>query len=106
MSSSGLTIDGAAAEWASRRRHPSMRSGASDRQLRRRVADALDLSGTRHPDVAAAILSARGRSGLDVETFARRAGIAADVLVAAEAGCHARHQLPGVLRRLVPHPDR
>lgn len=94
------------AEAASRRRHPSMRSGATVDQLEDRLADTLELTGVPHPDVAVALLSRRGRRGLDPETFAQRTGVSIHVLTAAEEGRLRRDELPMALRRLVPHPPR
>lgn len=85
-----------------RQRHPSARPVVSARALRERVADELELSGARHAEVAAAILSVRGVSGLDQVAFARRAGVAVDELVAAERGEVARSGLPSGLRPMVP----
>ncbi len=70
--------------------------------LRDRVATELEVVGAAHADVAAAILEVRGRSGLDLVSFATRAGVEVDLLHRAEAGELARHQLPGALRRMVP----
>lgn len=98
--------DGSADERASRQRHPSTRSGATSQQLEDRLCDALELGGMPHPEVAAALLSGRGRSGLDPAAFARRCGVSIEMLTEAEAGRRPRDQLPGVLRRFVPHGDR
>lgn len=86
---------------AARRRHPSTRSPVSVDRLRDRVADSLELHGAHCPEVAAGILEARGRSGLDPDEFARRAGVDPAVLERAEAGELARDALPGCLRRMV-----
>ncbi len=86
---------------AARRRHPSTRSPVPVDWLRDRVADSLGLHGARWPEVAAGILEARGRSGLDRHEFARRAGVDPAVLARAEAGELARDALPGCLRRMV-----
>lgn len=88
-----------------RRRHPSLSFRTDAGGLRRRVAGVLEAVGTVHPVVAASVLEARGRSGLDADEFARTAGVDRAVLDAAEGGELAREQLPGVLRRLVPAPD-
>ena len=85
-----------------RDRHPCVRSPVPADRLRDRVADALELDGVAHPVVAAAVLEVRGRAGLDVEAFARRAGVDIDVVHGAEAGQLSREQLPGPLRRMVP----
>ena len=86
-----------------RRRHPCMRSPVRPSALHDRFADLLELHGARHPEVAAAVLAVRGATGSDQETFARRAGVDAETLRRAEAGELAREQLPGALRRMVPH---
>lgn len=87
---------------AARRRHPSTRSPVAGGALRGCVAAVVGRTGAAHPEVAAAVLAVRGRSGLDPEGFARRAGVELDVLLAAEAGDLGRDQLPGALRRMVP----
>jgi DNA-binding transcriptional regulator YiaG len=87
---------------AARRRHPSTRSPVSVLGLRHRVADALELGGAPHPEVAATILALRGRTGLDGHDFARRAGVDARLLARVERGEVARDELPGALRRMVP----
>lgn len=85
-----------------RRRHPNVHPPVPVDLLRDRVADALGLCGCTWADVAAGILEARGRSGLDRAEFARRAGVDVDLLRRAEAGELARDELPGCLRRMVP----
>lgn len=87
---------------AARRRHPSARSPIRSPSLRDRLAVVLELDGAIHADVAAAVLEVRGLTGLDVGGFARRAGVAVDVVRRAEAGLVRRDQLPGALRRMVP----
>lgn len=91
-----------AMELESRRRHPSMRSGVSNLRLQARVSASLDRGGTAQADVAVAVMSARGRSGLSSEVFSARLGVDLAVLAAAEAGELARDELPGPIRRLVP----
>jgi hypothetical protein len=86
-----------------RRRHPCMRSPIRPSALHERFTDLLELHGARHPEVAAAVLAVRGAAGADQETFARRAGVDLETLRRAEAGDLARSQLPGALRRMVPH---
>ncbi|HEU5082761.1 MAG TPA: hypothetical protein VFU14_05425 [Acidimicrobiales bacterium] len=90
---------------AARRRHPSTHSPVAGGALRGCVAAVVGRTGAAHPEVAASVLAVRGRSGLDPEVFARRAGVALDVLLAAEAGDLGRDELPGALRRMVPQPD-
>ena len=87
---------------AARSRHPSVRAPLSLDCLRDRVADALEHEGVRWPDVAAGVLETRGRTGLGVVAFARRAGVDPDILRRAEAGELSGPQLPGALRRMVP----
>ena len=86
-----------------RRRHPCMRPPIRRADLHARVADVLELGGARHPDVAASVLAVRGVSGLDEVAFAARAGVDVTLLRRAEAGELAREELPGALRRMVPH---
>lgn len=93
-----------ASQEAARRRHPSTRSPVAGGALRGCVAAIVGRTGAAHPEVAASVLAVRGRSGLDPEAFARRAGVEVAVLLAAEAGELGRDQLPGALRRMVPHP--
>ena len=95
----GDVVDGA------RRRHPCMRSPIRPSALHERFADLLELHGARHPDVAAAVLAVRGAAGADQEPFARRAGVDLATVRRAEAGDLAREQLPGALRRMVPHRE-
>lgn len=99
-----MSVTRSAMERESQRRHPSMRSGVSDRRLQARVSASLRRSGAAQAAVAAAVLSARGRSGLDRDVFSARLGVTAEVLAAAEAGELARDELPGPIRRLVPNP--
>ncbi len=87
---------------AARRRHPSTRSPVRGADLQGSVAAVVGRLGGAHPEVAAAVLAVRGRSGLDHEAFARRAGVDPDLLRAAEGGHLHRDQLPGALRRMVP----
>lgn len=86
---------------AARRRHPSARWPAPADALRQRMAQLLDLRGAAHPDVAAALLQARGRLGLDVPVFAERLGVDVDLVRRAEAGEIGVAQLPGPLRRVM-----
>jgi hypothetical protein len=87
-----------------RGRHPCMRTPIGPVEVCRRVADALEVRGARHPAVAASVLAVRGATGLGPEAFARRAGVDVGVLRRAEAGEIGRDQLPGSLRRMVPRP--
>ena len=84
-----------------RRRHPCMRPPVRPSALHDRFADLLELHGARHPDVAAAVLAARGAAGADQETFAQRAGVDLETLCRAEAGDLGDDQLPDALRRMV-----
>ncbi len=84
-----------------RRRHPSARWPAPLDQLRVRVAQWLELGGVGHADVAARLLEVRGRTGLDVEAFARRLGTDPQLRRQAEAGEVPRSRLPGKLARMV-----
>lgn len=86
---------------AARRRHPSARWPVTPDALRSRVAQALDLHGAGHPDVAAALLEARGRCGRSVEGFAEMLGVDPEVVEWAEAGRTAPDDLPAELRRLL-----
>ncbi|MDZ7675345.1 MAG: hypothetical protein U5K30_09825 [Acidimicrobiales bacterium] len=86
---------------ACQRRHPSARWPFPPEQLRSRVAQALDLHGAGHADVAASVLEARGSSGLDPEQFAARHGVGVALLARAEAGELALVDLPSQLRRLL-----
>lgn len=84
-----------------RRRHPSARWPAPVDALQRRMAQLLDLRGAEHADVAAALLQARGRLGLEVEVFARRLGVDVEFVRQAEAGEVGVARLPGPLRRVM-----
>lgn len=86
---------------AARRRHPSTRSPVPDRRLADRVAESLGRSGVRWPQVAAAVLAARGRVAVGVDEFAQHVGVEADVLVRIEAGAVPPEALPEPLRRLI-----
>lgn len=86
---------------ACRQRHPSARWPSPPEELRSRVAQALDLHGVGHADVAASVLAARGSSGLDPEQFAARHGVPVAELARAEAGELALVDLPGPLRQLL-----
>lgn len=88
---------------AARRRHPCMRSPVRGSELHGRIAATIGGRGARHPEVAASVLAVRGAAGLDPDAFARRAGVDADLLRRAEAGELGRDELPGALRRMVPH---
>lgn len=84
--------DRAAALAQARRRHPCTSYRLPDRWLRARVARSLeDLA---FPEVAAAVLERRGRSGLSPEDFARHVGVELSVVVRAEAGQLAPDELP------------
>lgn len=84
-----------------RRRHPSARWPAPVDALQARVAQLLALRGAEHADVAAALLQARGRLGLEVDEFARRLGLAPEVVRQAEAGELRALDLPGTLQRVL-----
>ena len=95
-----------AAESAARQRHPSARWPSPPDHLRRRVAELLDLHGAPYPEVAAAVLERRGSTGLDVEPFAARVGVAAAQVRRAQvrrdlAGLGPPALLPPSLRRLL-----
>ena len=100
--SAGTPADLADTREAARHRHPCMRSPVRRDQLQDRLASAIGDAGIAHPEVAASVLAVRGTAGLDPAAFARRAGVALDLLVRAEAGERARDELPGALRRMVP----
>lgn len=85
-----------------RSHHPSVRACLPVDRLRARVTDVLDQRGVSWAEVAAGILEARGRAGLDQVEFARRAGVDIGLLRRAEAGELSREELPGCLRRMVP----
>lgn len=97
----GSAVD-ANSELVARSRHPSTRPLLTCAELRYRVADSLEVLGVPHPEVAAAVLEVRGRSGLGPVAFARRAGVAVTTLARAEAGLLERDALPGAMRRMVP----
>ena len=84
-----------------RRRHPSSRWPAPRDGLHLRVAQHLELHGSRHADIAASVLEARGRTGACVESFAWRLGVDADVIRQAEAGELGATELPLPVRRLL-----
>lgn len=86
---------------AARRRHPSSRWAASSDGLHLRVAQHLELHGSRHADVAASVLEARGRTGACVESFAWRLGVEVDVVRRAEAGELGAADLPPPMQRLL-----
>lgn len=86
---------------AARRRHPSSRWVAPADGLHLRVAQHLELHGSRHAEVAASVLEARGRTGACVESFAWRLGVDADVIRQAEAGELGATELPPPVRRLL-----
>ena len=91
LSSAGL---GAAVE-AARRRHPSACPWQPDHvRLARRFAQVLAASGARCPDVAAAALALRSRSGLDRTDFARSLGVNDGELLDVEAGACPVDRLP------------
>ncbi len=96
-----LTDDAASARAAARRRHPSARWLVPVRTLCARVSERLRAGGAEHADIAAALLHARGVTGLDLETFAARAGVDVEALARAEGGDVAWPDLPPVLRMLV-----
>lgn len=87
--------------FAARNRHPSSRWTAPRDGLHQRVAQHLELHGSRHAEVAASILEARGRSGVSVEAFAWRLGIDVDLVRRAEAGELSAADLPAPLRRIL-----
>lgn len=86
---------------AARRRHPSARWPLPVDHLLSRVGELLEMRGAPHADVAARVLAARGRTGLDFPTFARRLGIDDHTLRDAEAGRVPIDRLPAPLQRLV-----
>jgi hypothetical protein len=80
---------------AARRRHPSARPWQPDHlRLARRFAQVLAASGARCPDVAAAALALRSRSGLDRTAFARVLGVNDGDLHRVEAGACPVDRLP------------
>ena len=87
---------------AARQRHPCMRPPVPRSWVVDLVVDELSGRGARHPAVAAAVLAVRGASGLHQEAFARRSGVAPELLGQAERGELSREDLPGALRRMVP----
>lgn len=89
----------------SRRRHPCGAWTAPTAPLATHLRTEVAAAGAPHAAVAAAVVEARGRSGLDRSTFAARAGVEVVVLESAEAGLLSRDQLPGALRRMVPMPE-
>jgi hypothetical protein len=99
-SSAGIDPDGAVVQLdaeveASRRRHPSTCPWQPDHvRLARRFAEVLAASGARCPDVAAAALALRSRSGLERTDFARALGVTDGDLLAVEAGACPVDRLP------------
>jgi hypothetical protein len=84
-----------AAVEAARRRHPSACSWQPDHvRLARRLAQVLAASGARCPDVAAAAVALRSRSGLDRSDFARVLGVNDGDLLDVEAGACPVDRLP------------
>jgi hypothetical protein len=80
---------------AARRRHPSTGRWQPDHvRLARRFAEVLAASGARCPDVAAAALALRSRSGLDRTDFAQALGVTDGDLLAVEAGACPVDRLP------------
>jgi hypothetical protein len=80
---------------AARLRHPSAGRWQPDHvRLARRFAEVLANSGARCPDVAAAALALRSRSGLDRTDFARALGVNDRDLLAVEAGACPVDRLP------------
>lgn len=54
--------------------------------MRERFADRLAAEGQPWPDLSAAVLSERGRSGLDRQSFARTLGVTEEMLARVEDG--------------------
>jgi ribosome-binding protein aMBF1 (putative translation factor) len=81
-----------------RRRHPSTQPPVPARRVGATVARLLDGPGVPWPDVAAAVLQVRGRSGLSADELAGQLGIDPDVLRHAEAGDLGCDELPEALR--------
>ena len=80
---------------AARLRHPSSCRWQPDHvRLARRFAEVLAASGARCPDVAAAAVALRSRSGLDRNEFARALGVTDGDLRAVEAGACPVDRLP------------
>ncbi len=65
------------------------------------LAERLQRGGVSHPDVAAAVLAARGASRADMITYARRLRIRVEDLRAAEAGEVSIDDLPLRLRQAI-----
>jgi len=86
---------------AARRRHPSVRPVVAPEQIAERLVERLRVAGVSWPEVAGAVLAARGRSGLDAAGFADELGVGLDAVERAEAGDLAPASLPTPLRRLV-----
>jgi hypothetical protein len=78
-----------------RLRHPSAGSWQPDHvRLARRFAEALAASGAPCPDVAAAAVALRSRSGLDRTDFAQALGVTHRDLLTVEAGACPADRLP------------
>ena len=86
---------------AARARHPSVRAVVAAPAVTDRLVERLRAAGACWPEVAGALLEARGRSGLDAAGFAARLGVERATLERAEAGAIAPASLPAPLRRLV-----
>lgn len=83
---------------AARRRHPSTQPPVAASRVADRVVRLLDRRGVRWPQVAAAVLAVRGRTGLSPDELAGRLGIDPDLVRCAEAGELALAELPEPLR--------
>jgi hypothetical protein len=92
---------GAEARLAARRRHPSTRAPVPADAVVARVVDRLRAGGVAWPEVAGAVLAARGSAGVDVVDFAARLGVDPGIVARAEAGAVPPASLPAPLRRVV-----
>lgn len=71
---------------AARTCHPSRHWRPDRARMRARMAEVLGAQGTPRPELVAAVLSLRGRLGLDQRDLARHLGVAVDVISALEQG--------------------
>ena len=86
---------------AARRRHPAARVAVDLSRFTTALERQLAEAGAPYPRVGAAAITARGRSGLDLERFAGLGGTDPRFLASVEAGLVDQSSLPGHLRLLI-----
>lgn len=87
-----------AARMSARSRHPSSTWSANHDRLRQRLAEQLGVEGHPEPLLAAALLSLRGRLGLDRQAFCKLTGVDPTLVAAVEDG--SREEMHGLRRTL------